>query len=114
MNRGELQGAITAIVQQIVTLTKPERILLFGSAAKGQWQADSDLDFLVVVPDDAPEDVFRDGRLRQAVGGVGHAVDVIPWRRSDFEGRAAYVVASLPATVVREGRLLYDAERVAA
>ncbi len=34
--------------------------------------------------------------------------DVIPWRQSDFETRAAYVRASLPATVVREGRLLYE------
>jgi predicted nucleotidyltransferase len=108
------EEAIAEITRRLVEACQPVRVYLFGSEARGESGPDSDLDFLVVVPDDAPEDVFRDGRLRQAVGGVGHAVDVIPWRRSDFEGRAAYVVASLPATVVREGRLLYDAERVAA
>jgi len=40
-------------------------------------------------------------------------VDVVRLPHSDFDGRAAHVVASLPATVVREGRLLYDAKRVA-
>jgi hypothetical protein len=43
------------------------------------------------------------------LSGLGTPKDVIPWRQTDFEGRAAHVVASLPATVVREGRLLYDA-----
>lgn len=93
---------------------RPVRVYSFGSAARGDDGPDSDLDFLVVVPDDAPEDVIRGRRLHQAIRGLACAVDVIPWRKTDFEGRAAYVVASLPATVVREGRLLYDAERVAA
>jgi predicted nucleotidyltransferase len=108
------QETIDEITRRLVEACQPVRVYLFGSEARGDAGPDSDLDFLVVVPDDAGEDVFRSGRLRQAIGGVGHAVDVIPWRRTDFEGRAAYVVASLPATVVREGRLLYDAERVAA
>ena len=108
------QETIDEITRRLVEACQPVRVYLFGSEARGDAGPDSDLDFLVVVPDDAGEDVFRSGRLRQTIGGVGHAVDVIPWRRTDFEGRAAYVVASLPATVVREGRLLYDAERVAA
>jgi uncharacterized protein len=108
------EEAIAEITRRLVEACQPVRIYLFGSEARGDARPDSDLDFLVVVPDDAPEDVFRAGRLRQAIRGVAYAADVIPWRRSDFEGRAAYVVASLPATVVREGRLLYDAERVAA
>ena len=108
------QQAIEEITRRLVEACQPVRVYLFGSEARGESGPDSDLDFLVVVPDDAPEDVFRAGRLRPAVRGVGYAVDIIPWRKTDFEGRAAYVVASLPATVVREGRLLYDAQRVAA
>ena len=108
------EEAITEITRRLVEACQPVRVYLFGSEARGDAGPDSDLDFLVVVPDDAPEDVIRGRRLSQAIRGIAQAADVIPWRRSDFEGRAAYVVASLPATVVREGRLLYDAERVAA
>jgi predicted nucleotidyltransferase len=107
------QQAIEEITRRLVEFYSPVRIYLFGSEARGDAGPDSDLDFLVVVADDATEDVFRAG-LRQAIRGVGYAADIIPWRRSDFEGRASYVAASLPATVVREGRLLYDAARVAA
>jgi hypothetical protein len=108
------EEAIAEITRRLVEACQPVRVYLFGSEARGDAGPDSDLDFLVVVPDDAPEDVIRGRRLHQAIRGVSHGADVIPWRRSDFDGRAAYVVASLPATVVREGRLLYDAERVAA
>jgi hypothetical protein len=40
------------------------------------------------------------------------AVDIVRLPCRDFDARAAHVVASLPATVLREGRLLYDAGRV--
>ncbi|MEK7996424.1 MAG: nucleotidyltransferase domain-containing protein [Planctomycetota bacterium] len=108
------EEAITEMTRRLVEACHPVRIYLFGSAARGDDGPDSDLDFLVVVRDDAAEDVIRGERLYRALRGVPVAADVIPWRRTDFEGRAAYVVASLPATVLREGRLLYDAERVAA
>ena len=75
---------------------------------------DSDLDFVVVLPDDAPAAFIRGDRLTRLIGGVPHAAEIVPWRLSDFEGRAAHVAASLPATVVREGKLLYDAGAVAA
>jgi len=106
--------AIAEITRRLVEVCQPVRIYLFGSVARGDDGPDSDLDFLVVVPDDAPDDIFRGGKLRGARRGIPYAADVIPWRQTDFEGRAAYVVASLPATVMREGRLLYDAGRIPA
>jgi uncharacterized protein len=106
--------AIAEITRRLVEACKPVRVYLFGSVARGDDGPDSDLDFLVVVPDDAPDDIFRGGALARARRGVSYAADVIPWRKTDFERRAAYVVASLPATVVREGKLLYDAGRMAA
>jgi predicted nucleotidyltransferase len=36
------------IVRQIVAVAAPERIILFGSAARGEMQPDSDLDLLVI------------------------------------------------------------------
>jgi predicted nucleotidyltransferase len=101
--------AITEITHKLVEFYQPIRIYLFGSVARGDDGPDSDLDFLVVVPDDSPDDKLRPGAGRRAVRGTGFAKDIVPWRETDFEQRAAWVKASLPATVVREGRLLYDA-----
>src|SRR5947207_15849520 len=103
--------AIEEIIRRLVEYFQPERIYLFGSVARGDDGPDSDLDFLVVVPDDFPVEKLRAGGARKAVRGIGYAKDIVPWRRTDFEERAAWVKASLPATVVREGRVLYDARR---
>ena len=106
------QETIDEITRRLVEFYRPVRIYLFGSEARGESGPDSDLDFLVVVPDDAPKEQLRGDY--SLLRDMREAVDVIPWRQTDFDGRAAYVRASLPATVIREGKLLYDAQRVPA
>jgi predicted nucleotidyltransferase len=106
--------AIDEIVRRLVAYYHPERIYLFGSAARGEFGPDSDLDFCVVLPDDAPEQLFRSGAIYGELRDIGYPKDVVPWWRSDFDGRAEHVVSSLPATIIREGRLLYDARPVRA
>ena len=108
------QAVIEEMTRRLVEFSRPVRIYLFGSEARGEAGPDSDLNFLVVVRDDTPEPMMRTSEGYSRLSGLGMPKDVIPWRQSDFEARAAYVVASLPATVVREGRLLYEAQRVAA
>jgi predicted nucleotidyltransferase len=96
------------IVQRLVAAYRPTRIYLFGSMARGDADVDSDYDVLVVVPDQASRE-RRQSRLGyQALQGTGYAVDVLVWRESDFDVRLS-LKASLPATVQREGRLLYAA-----
>jgi predicted nucleotidyltransferase len=50
MTKRKLQHSIKQVLDQIVSLANPTRVILFGSAAKGNITPDSDLDFLVVVP----------------------------------------------------------------
>jgi predicted nucleotidyltransferase len=45
------QQSIDALVQRIVELVHPLKIILFGSAARGEAGPDSDIDLLVVMPD---------------------------------------------------------------
>ena len=104
------EEAIAEITRRLVEYYQPVRIYLFGSVARGDDGPDSDLDFLVVVPDDVPAERLRGGAVYSYVSGTGCAKDIVPWRRTDFDLRARHVAASLPATVIREGRLLYDAQ----
>jgi predicted nucleotidyltransferase len=106
--------AIAEITRRLIDFYQPERIYLFGSAARGDDTSDSDLDFCVVLPDYAPDDLLRTSAIYSHLRGLGHPKDVIPWRRGDFDARAEHVRASLPATIVREGRLLYDSRPVPA
>jgi len=100
-------GPILAeVVRRLVEAYLPERIYLFGSVARGDAGPASDYDIMVIVPDDASPERLRSRLAYRALRGTGTAVDVVVWPKSSFERRAR-VPASLPATVTREGMLLY-------
>jgi predicted nucleotidyltransferase len=54
--------------------------LLFGSAARGTAQADSDLDLLVVLDDDVPTEALNWRRIHQARGGYTGPVDIVAYK----------------------------------
>ncbi|MBI3089068.1 MAG: nucleotidyltransferase domain-containing protein [Candidatus Tectomicrobia bacterium] len=99
---------LAEIVRRLVAAYQPERIYLFGSVARGESGPDSDYDLLLVVPDDAPPERHDSDLAYKVLRGTGIGADVVVWTRSRFE-RRKHVVCSLPATVLREGRLLYAA-----
>ncbi len=69
---------------------------------------DSDYDILVVVRDDAPAERRRSRLAYEVLWGAGAAADVLVWSLGQFESRV-HVASSLPATVIREGKLLHAA-----
>jgi excisionase family DNA binding protein len=103
----EASGPIlTEVVRRLVASYEPERIYLFGSAARGDRTPHSDYDILLVLPDDTPDELLRARRAYEVLWGVGASVDVVVWRRSAFDARSQ-VTTSLPATVLAEGLLLH-------
>lgn len=96
------------LVRRLVAAYAPEQIYLFGSKARDQAGPDSDYDLMVIVPDEAPLERRRSRLAYQALRGTATAADVLVWPRRAFDERL-HLAASLPATIVREGRLLYVA-----
>ena len=66
MNRAHLRRSIRQVVDQVVALAHPQRVILFGSAASGRVEEDSDLDFLVVVSENDRPDELTD-RLNMGI-----------------------------------------------
>ncbi len=99
---------ISEIVRRLVDVYRPERIYLFGSAARGDAGPDSDYDFMVVVPDDTPRETRETKSVFQALLAVDAPIDVLVWTRREFDKRL-HLRVSFPSTIVREGRLLYAA-----
>ena len=77
--------------------------------ARGDAGSDSDYDLLLMVLDDAPPERRRSRLAYEALRGTGTAADALVRTRSYFEDRWS-LKASLPGTVLREGRLLYPAD----
>jgi len=101
-------STLAEIVRRLVEAYRPERVYLFGSKARGDEGPDSDYDLMIVVPDDAPRDRRHSRLAYQVLWGVRSAADVVVWTRTAFDRRSR-MPASLPATVLREGRLLHAA-----
>ena len=106
---GTAEGAdIERIVDALVQAFEPEAIYLFGSQARGTPSRHSDVDLFVVVRD-AGE--FPHHLSQEAYRPIGYhlvPLDVVFMSRPDFEWRSE-VPTSLPAAIVREGKLLYGA-----
>lgn len=99
---------LAEIVRRLVEVYRPERVYLFGSAARGDAGPDSDYDLMVVVQDDASPALRDCSAAYRALRGLGVAKDVLVWTRASFDARL-HLKASLPSTILREGKLLYAA-----
>lgn len=99
------ESILREVVRRIVDKTRPRRIILFGSAARGAMGPDSDLDLLVVMPDGThrrhvAKEIYRSLR------GIGLPKDVIVVTEEDVnEYRNNPSLILKPA--LEEGRLLY-------
>ena len=96
------------IVRRLVGALSPERIYLFGSRARGDASDQSDYDLLVVVNQRTGPGYDTERRAHGALWGLRVSRDVVVVTRDQFN-RQRGLAASLPATVEREGRLLYAA-----
>ena len=105
------EETVREVVRRLVEYYEPQRVYLIGSTARGEDRPESDLDFVVVLPDNAPREKLIGGEVHRKLRGIPAAVDVVPFRRSTFEARAGWLM-SLPAIALREGRLEYDATAV--
>jgi uncharacterized protein len=95
------------LLDPVVAYFAPQRVILFGSAARGDAGPDSDIDLLVIVDDDTPAEKVTLAAGYAARRSYRRAADVIPIRRSTFE-RKRRVVGSLAATAATEGVVVYE------
>lgn len=103
-----LNPELAELVRRLVEAYRPLRIYLFGSRARGEATEESDYDLMVVVSDSASEDHRRSRLAYEVLWGAGTPADVLVTTEGHFQSRA-HLRASLPATVLREGRLIYEA-----
>ena len=95
------------VVERIVAAAQPSRVILFGSYGRGDADAGSDLDLMVIERnvDNRYEEMIR---LHNAVGYIGVGVDVLVYSETEYERRS-----QVPGTVLywarKEGTSLYEA-----
>jgi predicted nucleotidyltransferase len=97
---------IDDIVRRIVETAQPEKIILFGSRARGDARSNSDFDLLVIKESNEPG-YRRDAPLYVALAGLNAAVDVLVYTPEEVTDWSA-VPRAFVTTAVREGKVLYE------
>ena len=95
-----------AVERMVASATRPLKVILFGSFARGDADEGSDVDLLVV--ERGQEDKANEYlRLKQAIGRIGVGVDLLVYTEDEFEMRS-----QVPGTVAywarHEGKVLHD------
>lgn len=99
-------GVLDEVVRRIVEVAHPERIILFGSAARGDAGAESDLDLLVVKSGNYRKREMA-VRVRRAIGSTGRPIDVIMARPEDIK-RYGSTPGLVYAPALQDGWVVYD------
>ena len=94
------------IVRRIVEKAQPERIILFGSEAKGEGGPGSDIDLLIVKSNVHRRRLAMD--LYEALADIGQAVDLVVVTPEDIE-RYGHSPALVLEPALREGKVIYAA-----
>jgi uncharacterized protein len=98
-----------ALLDPVVEYFRPQRVILFGSRARGEATRDSDIDLLVVVDDDTPLE-----KLTTRAGYEAHrsnrAADVFPIRAEAFE-RERVIANTLAAEADADGVVVYGSPK---
>jgi predicted nucleotidyltransferase len=110
MNKREesIQEKIDKMVRRIVKKFKPEKIILFGSYARGTPTRDSDVDLLIIMPVSGSK---REKRIE--IGVALHDIripkDIIVATPDEVE-RRKNLVGTIIRPALEEGKVLYVRE----
>ncbi len=105
MKSKEITAEIENIVQQIIQKYRPLKIILFGSAGRGDYDKVNDLDFLIIKDDVPPYGLARMRELDELIER-NIAADMLVYRSDEFEDRIKLGDPFIE-TIVKEGRVLY-------
>ena len=101
-----LEKKIAEMVRRIAEGFAPEKIILFGSHARGDARGESDVDLLVLFSEvENPRE--RAAELYTALIGCGVPKDIVVSTTGRFE-RYRNVVNTVYWPAAREGRVLYE------
>jgi len=101
------QETLDAIVERVVQAARPERIILFGSAAHGEMGPHSDVDLLVIKSGEFDQSRLV-GDVYVNLHGMEQAVDIVLVTPEQVE-RYRHTHCLVIAPALREGREIYHA-----
>jgi len=96
------------IVRRIVDVIHPEKVILFGSQARGEARPESDIDLLVIAKSTQPR-YRRSAPLYGALSDILTSMDILVYSPEEVEDWSS-VRQAFVTTAIREGKVLYESQ----
>jgi predicted nucleotidyltransferase len=101
------QEIIDEMVRRIKEHVKPEKIILFGSYARGTAGPDSDVDLMVVLSIEKSARRKKAAEIYRLLGGVGLPKDIIIVSPDDLVNYRN-LIGTIIKPALEEGKVIYD------
>jgi len=101
------ESIVQEIVRRVLSVTKPDKIILFGSAVTGTMSNDSDIDLLIVKRDisNQREEYVK---VRRALNGIRYPFDIIFISTEWFEA-SKDTIGGIAWPAHKYGKVVYEA-----
>lgn len=106
LKQAKTSQIISDIVKKIRQDYDPEKIILFGSYAKGTPRYDSDIDLLVVKDSNLRRDE-RDKEIRKSLKEIKFPLDIFVYTPQEV-AEYSHLKGSFISAIFKEGRVLYE------
>ena len=98
---------VQTALQKIIEVSKPRKLILFGSYVSGETHLNSDLDILIVTKEDVENPRKESARIRRALRGILMSMDILVVPESKLQE-----LSKLPGLIYREatrnGKVVYE------
>ena len=98
---------VQTAIKRIIEVSRPRKLILFGSYVRGNMNLNSDLDILVVTGDDIENPRKESVRIRRALKGIVMSMDILVVQESKLEE-----LTNMPGLIYREamrdGEVVYE------
>ena len=99
---------VEKVIKKIITVSKPRKIILFGSYVRKDMHLNSDLDILVITGDDIENPRKESVRIRRTLRGSNMSMDILVVPESQLKE-----LVNIPGLIYHEavtnGEVIYEA-----
>ncbi len=98
---------VQMVIRKIVEVSRPRKLVLFGSYVRGDMHVSSDLDVLVVTGNDIKNTRKESVRIRRALKGIIMSMDILVVQESKLE-ELVNTPGLIYKEAIRNGEIVYE------
>ena len=98
---------VQTAIKKIIEVSRPRKLILFGSYVSGNMHLNSDLDILVVTGDEIESPRKESVRIRRALKGIMMSMDIVVVPESKLQ-ELVNVPGLIYREAMRDGKVVYE------